>query len=398
MTLRLAVLVSHPIQHFAPWHREIANNTEIDLRVFFCCDWGAGDYFDPEFESKFSWDVPLLEGYSHEFLRILKRPTRLTYWQVDNPEVETALDRFNPDVVKVFGYAYKTNWRVAQWTRRKRKPLLLYSDSNALAETPSWKRLAKRAIVSRFYSKVDGALFVGGNNLQYHRLYGLPWERLFPGSLPIDRTRLLGAVPDPALARRKIREHYGIPQEAFVVMFCGKYSARKRPVDVVSAVHKASQKGVPAWSLVVGEGSERARLETYIKDNKVTNAVITGFVNQSRIPECYAASDAVVVSSDEDPHPLVVSEAGTFGLPAIVSDRVGCIGVNDTARPGINAIIYPCGDLRRLAETVGELYREPTRYAEMSAAALEVAKTQDVAVAANELAMAVHQLRELGPR
>lgn len=398
MTLRLAVFVSHPIQHFAPWHREVAKNKDIDLRVFFSCDWGAGEYFDPEFQSKFKWDVPLLEGYGHEFLRIRKRPTRLNYWQVDNPEVKSALDRFNPDVVKVFGYAYKTNWRVAQWTGHKRKPLLLYSDSNALAETPSWKRLAKRAIVSRFYSKVDGALFVGGNNLQYHQLYGLPRERLFAGSLPIDQRRLLGAVPDPVLARRRVREEYGIPREAFVVMFCGKYSSRKRPADVVAAAHDASQKGVPAWSLVVGEGSERTRLEAYIQDYKVTNAVLTGFVNQSRIPECYAASDAVVISSDEDPHPLVVGEAGAFGLPAIVSDRVGCIGVNDTARPGINAIIYPCGDSKKLAEAIGELYRDTTRYVEMSAAALEIAKTQDVAVAAKDLVMAVHQLRELGPR
>jgi glycosyltransferase involved in cell wall biosynthesis len=398
MPLRLAVFVSHPIQHFAPWHREIAKNNDIDLRVFFSCDWGAEDYFDDKFQTEFKWDIPLVEGYQHEFLRIRKRPTQLNYWQVDNPDVESALDRFNPDVVKVFGYAHKTNWRVANWTRRKRRPLLLYSDSNALVQRSAWRRLAKRAIVSRFYNKVDGALFVGENNLEYHLQYGLPPERLFPGSLPIDQNRLLSAVPDPIVARRKLREHYGIPQTAFVLMFCGKYSAEKRPLDVVAAAHAAAAKGVPAWSLVVGEGSERRRIEAYIRNNDVRNTVLTGFVNQSHIPKYYAASDAVLISSESDSHPLVVSEAGTFGLPVIVSNRVGCIGMSDTARPGINATVYPCGDVEKLVERIDDLYSDSTRYSAMSGAARKIAMTQDVGVAARDLAKAVHKLRKLGPR
>src|SRR5262245_17700063 len=131
MAVRLAIVVSHPIQHFAPWHREVAKLPEIDLRVFFCCDWGSETYFDPDFATEVKWDIPLLDGYEHEFLAIHQRPKNLSYSQVDNPDVGVALDRFYPDVVKVFGYGFKTNWRVENWARAKRRPLLLYSDSNA---------------------------------------------------------------------------------------------------------------------------------------------------------------------------------------------------------------------------------------------------------------------------
>jgi glycosyltransferase involved in cell wall biosynthesis len=398
MSVRLAIIVTHPIQHFAPWHREVAKIKDIDLRVFFCCDWGVGDYFDPEFQSKFKWDVPLLDGYAHEFLAIRQRPTSLSYRQVDNPEVESSLERFSPDVVKVFGYTYKTNWRVARWARRNRRPLLLYSDSNGRAGTSSWKRLAKQAIVGHFYSKVDGALFVGDNNLAYHQQFGLPEERLFPGALPIDQAQLLRAVPDRARARREVRNRHGLPEDAFVVMFCGKYSARKRPLDVIAATHSAAQRGLPVWSLLVGEGAERAELEAYCRNRRVTNSVLTGFVNQSSIPKYYVAADAIVVSSSQDPHPLAVSEAATFGLPAIVSDRVGCVGINDTARPGVNSIVYACGDWEKLSEAIEKLYRDPWRYREMSTAAVEIAKTQDVKVAAKDLAAATQQLHALGPR
>src|SRR5688572_3595472 len=103
MTLRLAVLISHPIQSFAPWHREVARLGSVDLRVFFCCDWGLEGYTDPGFGTRVQWDIPLVEGYEHEFLSIRRSPRRLRFWEVDNPEVGRALERFDPHVVQVFG-------------------------------------------------------------------------------------------------------------------------------------------------------------------------------------------------------------------------------------------------------------------------------------------------------
>jgi glycosyltransferase involved in cell wall biosynthesis len=398
MSLRLAVLVSHPIQHFAPWHREAARLKDIDLKVYFYCDWGVSSYLDPEFQTPVEWDVPLLDGYAHEFLPISKRPTRLNYLQVDNPAVGQALDSFNPDVVKVFGYAYRTNWRVAGWAKRWQKPLLLYSDSNARARPAWWKRLAKQAVVRRFYGYVDGALFVGDNNRAYHEMYGLPSQRLFPGALPVDRGKLLSAVPDREATRRDVRARHGIPPDAFVVLFSGKYIARKRPLDLVAAAHGAMQNGVPVWSLLVGEGPERARIEDYCRRENVRNAALTGFINQASIADYYVAADALAVTSSHDPHPLVVSEGASFGLPVVLSDAVGCLGASDTAREGVNAIIYTCGDRERLRRALEKLCRDGELYGRMSSASARISQEQDVTVAAKNLAEAAHKLYALGPR
>jgi glycosyltransferase involved in cell wall biosynthesis len=398
MTLRLAAFVSHPIQHFAPWHREIAKRHQIDLKVFFLCDWGSSEYVDPEFQAKVEWDVPLLEGYQYEFLPIAKRPTKLNFWQVDNPTVARALDSFQPDVIQVFGYAYRTNWRVARWTKRAGKPLLIYSDSNARAIAPLWKRLPKQVIVREFYRNVDGALYVGDNNREYHRRYGIPDDRLFAGMYPVDADRLLKESPDSNEASRSLRRRLGIPENAFVVLFCGKYSARKRPLDLLVAANAAVKKGLPVWCLFVGEGAKRLALEAYCAREGFDRATFTGFVNQSTIPEYYRASDVLAVTSSEDPHPLVVSEAAVFGLPAIVSDRIGCIGPNDTARPDFNALVYPCGDTEKLGEAIERLCSQSDTLKEMSAAARIIAADQNSTAAAEALAKAVEQLHSLGPR
>lgn len=398
MPIRLAIIVSHPIQYFAPWFRELAQVPDIDLKVFFCCDWGVTEYVDPGFNTKMAWDIPLLEGYVHEFLPIAHRPRQLGFWKVDNPSVGASLDNFQPDVVTMFGYAHRTSWRVAWWARRHQCPLLLYSDSNSCAVPALWKRAIKYPIVRQFYRHVDGALFIGANNRRYHASYGVPPDRLFPGVYPIERRRLLRAVPDRSRTRAVLRGELGIPTDAFVVLFCGKYIERKRPMDVVLAAQSLAKKGLPVWALLVGEGEQRRSVEAFCKRECFTNIVLTGFVNQSAIPSYYAASDVIALTSSFEAYGLVASEASVFGLPILVSDAVGCIGSEDTAQPGRNAIVFPCADTEQLGQAIERLYNDRTLYGIMSSNSIQISESQDEIPAARQMSSAVRRLQDIGPR
>src|SRR5579862_4901212 len=70
--VRLAYLVSHPIQYQAPLLRRIAQEPDIDLTVFFGSDFSVRGYRDEGFGVGVKWDVPLLEGYRHEFLPVIR--------------------------------------------------------------------------------------------------------------------------------------------------------------------------------------------------------------------------------------------------------------------------------------------------------------------------------------
>ena len=59
--VRVAYLVSHPIQYQAPLFRALAGS--VDLTVFFCHRHGVTPTYDREFGRVFQYDVPLLEGY-----------------------------------------------------------------------------------------------------------------------------------------------------------------------------------------------------------------------------------------------------------------------------------------------------------------------------------------------
>ncbi len=64
--MKLAAIYSHPVQYTAPLFRELASRPDVDLMVYFLSRHGLS--YDPMFGQSFKWDVPLLDGYPHEFV------------------------------------------------------------------------------------------------------------------------------------------------------------------------------------------------------------------------------------------------------------------------------------------------------------------------------------------
>ena len=83
---------------------------------------------------------------------------------------------------------------------------------------------------------------------------------------------------------------------------------------------------------------------------------LAGFLNQSELPEAYVAADVFCLPSVlHETWGLVVNEALNFGLPVVVSDKVGCAA--DLVRPGWNGFVVPAGQPGPLADALEQLRR-----------------------------------------
>src|SRR5262252_5621496 len=104
--MRVAVINSHLIQYFGPLWRELAKIKDVELKVFYCCDWGAAGYKDPGFGNFVRWDVDLRQGYDSEILPLRKPVKKLGFWETNNYTVASALGKFAPPPLLPSGHTH----------------------------------------------------------------------------------------------------------------------------------------------------------------------------------------------------------------------------------------------------------------------------------------------------
>ncbi len=151
-TYKVAILASHPIQYQTPFFKELAKQENIDLKVFFCSDFGLRTYKDKDFGKELKWDIPLLEGYKYEFLpNISPVPSIFNFFGLINPGIIDNIKDGNFDAVWVHGWTHCTNWLAMLAAFRNNIPVLLRGESNLLNKTPLYKRILKSVLLPWFF-------------------------------------------------------------------------------------------------------------------------------------------------------------------------------------------------------------------------------------------------------
>lgn len=366
-TIRLAISVSHPIQHFVPFYRALAAHPEIELQVIYGAPIGLKPYFDAEMQTEIAWKMDMTGGYPHIFLEPDKADAEPSFFALNSARMSGALTAFRPDAVIIYGYTQMNNLRALGWCAANRVPAMMIGDSELLQPRSGWKERARRLILPRILARFSAYLSVGDHNAAFYRAFGAREDRIVRVPFTIDEDAYRAAAANRGALRRERRDALGIAGDAYVALFVGKLSTRKRPGDLLEAVAQlAHRDGRKVHALFAGNGEELARLQALALAENIP-ATFAGFVNVDVLPSLYAAADILVHPSRADPHPLICSEAACIGLPMLLSDRIGAAGLTDIARPGENAEIFAVGDVDRIASLLGELASDPARHAAMAA-------------------------------
>ena len=336
---RIGFLVSHPIQYYTPIFRALAE--QCALTVFFAHRQTAEQQARAGFGVTFDWDVDLLSGYESRFLvNVARRPSTERFGGCDTPSIAAEIAGGNFDAFVVPGWALRSYWQAARACRRLGVPVLVRGNSHLGTRRNGALWAAKALAFPYLLRQFDGFLYVGQRNREYLQHYGVPESRLFFSPHCVD---------NDVFAAASVAAHGGASgshrQARRRVLFVGKLLARKHPADLLHAVARLAEHRIE----VVFAGS--GELEGELRQVAATLALpvtFLGFVNQSQLPAVYASADVLVLPSDgRETWGLVVNEAMACGLPAVVSDAVGC--GPDLVERGATGAVFPLGDVAALA-------------------------------------------------
>jgi glycosyltransferase involved in cell wall biosynthesis len=362
--VRLTAVATHPIQYHAPLFRALAENAELDFEVAFL------EILDAERQGRgfgvpFQWDIPVLDGYRWRVLRTTRYAGGP--WGRALANAPSCVERLGPDVLLLTGWQTLPLIQLLSAARRMGVATLMRGESNALRpRNPLVHRLHRW-----MFERVDGFLVIGRANRALYEGHGIAAERLFDAPYFVDNDRFAGEAFRWRESRDELRATLGIPPGAACFLFVGKFERKKHPEHVVAALGALRRRrpDLKAHALFVGAGALAAEVRA-LASREGISATFAGFMNQTEMPKAYVAADALVLASDYgETWGLVVNEAMACGLPAVVSDRVGC--GPDLIEAGVTGSSYPFGNVDAMVEVLQQWVDKPDQTRRMGRAAAE---------------------------
>ena len=358
-TYKVAIIAPTCFYYQVPLFQELETHPRIDLVVYFCSEEASqGSDVFRKFKTSGSWGVEqeLLEGYSHKFLRNYSPwPSYLSsVIGLMNFGIWKEIVSNKPDVVILMSWMNPTWWLAVLACLYAGIPFLYLTDQNVQRDLlgPKWKRWVKRLVLGRIlFRYTTGFLCAGTANRLLYEFYDVPQEKLVPFAFSWGSKKLLETSDELRGQKTKIRAELGIPEESYAVLYCGRLSPEKSPGYLIQAYQRLELPNKVL--LVVGDGELRQSLTDYVNSNNIESVKFFGFQNRNEISKYYAASDVLVLPSDQETWGIVVNEAMCFGLPVVVSDQVGA--ARDLVHQGDNGFIFPRGDVEELTRILRQL-------------------------------------------
>jgi len=267
-----------------------------------------------------------------------------------NRGVSRALHKAAPDAILCGGYNYIASWQALRWSRRNRKPFLVWVESTASDQRRGHSFV--ESLKQRFLHRASGFVVPGESSFEYVKSYGISPETIFtaPNAVDVELFSKQAAITRQDAVARRVA--LGLPARYF--LFAGRLVREKGVFDLLDAYGRLSAELRSAVGLVyVGDGMARTELQQGATAIVPGTVLFPGFAHREELASYYALSDMLVFPTHSDPWGLVVNEAMACGLPVIASSAAGCTA--DLVKNGSNGRVMQAENVEQLVSAMDEL-------------------------------------------
>ncbi|HEY9603281.1 MAG TPA: glycosyltransferase family 4 protein [Allocoleopsis sp.] len=267
-----------------------------------------------------------------------------------SPKIISHLLQFKPDVIFTTAFSLWTilallfkalgGWRVA---------IVVDGSSPSIDHRNSWLRLLLRRIMTKFTDTFITNTHSGEVYLtdvlgaKKHRVFVRPY--LMPHPKTYERN-----LENSQLANLQLAHP--------IFLFVGHLIPRKGGEELLKACSVLQEQGYRDYTLlVVGNGSQRAELEDFVKTHHLEERVkFVGSVQYQKVGAYYHNADVFVFPTLEDVWGMVAVEAMMFGKPILCSEWAGAA---EMVVNGENGYVFDPNHPEKLAALMGRLIANP---------------------------------------
>jgi len=364
---KLLIFDTHPIQYRSPVFASLGERFS-EFKVYFFNEQFDGNKWwfhevgkipdqnwEQDFKSGFSYHVM---GTEHKGLVKVMQ------------EISAILKKENPKAVAMYGYYLPEHWALWFVCRRLSIPLLFIGETFSKEGSNTRKRI-KQVLHPMFFKGVSQCIAIGNKTEAFYRSFNLSDAKITSAKYCVDTEFFNLPETESKNLRRSFRKKLEIPDEAFVLLYVGRFFERKRPLDMV-ALHKSFLKDEDVFTLMVGNGEMESEVKEAISG--IPRISLLGFQNQPEVRGWYHAADLLVVPSEYETWGLVINEAFACYTPALVTNTCGA--ADDLVVPGHTGYVYEVGDIDYAHHLAERLRENPFRLKRIAKTAYEKVTTE----------------------
>lgn len=249
-----------------------------------------------------------------------------------------------------------------------------------------------RMLLNRFaFRRCELVIYVSYKQREFWRARGLRAKRDIVIQNGIDAEYFTDrSTPQQKAATRA---EFGFAPSDFVVGICAALRVEKAHGDLLRALRRLRDGGVPAKLLIIGDGSQRGEIERQIAELKLSgHAVIAGHRNDVR--PYIACCDVMTLTSHAiETFSIAALESMALGKPVVLT-RIG--GAEEQVRHGANGFLFEPGDVATLAHHLRRLTAATDRLSMGAMAARDVRERFTVQRMVERFTEELQQLTDAG--
>lgn len=342
--MKLAVLLTNPIQHEISFLRAISEYTEHAVEVIYYSDEGCQnfDYFGLK---DISYGVPMLAGYHSIILKNIS-PFKNYKFRFISPGILKTLKKGKYDLILMYGYQSPTSIAALTYAKIYKIPVLQRSEGESIQHISTTKKILRKLIYPWIYKCFNGFTALCEANKLHYIEYGVKEKdiALVPQTVNDDFFSSPDITKYPFL-----KLQYGIDEDDIIFIYGSKLRKEKSPMDAIQAFCMLD-KNVNAKLIMLSDGPERKNCEEYVQEKEFADKVIfTGFISFEDMRDLFNLSDIILMTSSETIG-ATLYQAIFSGLAILSSDKVPAW--QDLVHKEKNGFIYPYGEIDMLYQHI----------------------------------------------
>jgi glycosyltransferase involved in cell wall biosynthesis len=335
---KIAIITTHVIQYQVPLFK-ILQDKNIKADIFFASKHGLRSiHKDHEFKIKFNWDAgkDYLKGYQSYFPK--KQKSKINDFKLSFEGIEKIIKKNSYDALILLGWS-NLHYLNAFWIAKKNNiKIILRAENNLEQKTFFIKAYIKFFILKFFFKHIDFFLSIGKLNNKFYVHHKVKKKKIlkapyFVDNAFFDKKKNTGFKKKSEYDKKKL------------ILFVGKLINRKRPLDFLKLA-KLNSTDQSLHFIMIGDGNLKKKCKEFIKNKKMKNVTLVGFINQKELSQYYSIGDLFVMTSDYETWGLTINEAMAANIPVICSNKCGAH--HDLIKNNKTGYTYVCGDISDL--------------------------------------------------